>query len=173
LTNSYPRRDIATRRTQDVPRDVLQSLFALELLAPSNPLWIISPWISDVELIDNHGGRFSAIEPGWPNANIRLLSVLSAITDRGGSIVIITNHSKHNDDIERRIHALFDPQLRFIRDEHVHTKGIVGERFMVTGSMNLTHSGVYRNDEHLQYDTDPTRIHEWRVDLQQHWGGQL
>ncbi len=170
MTSDYPRRDLASQRSRDVPRDMLQSLFAAELLAPSRPLWILSPWISDVELINNRGGRFAAIEPSWPNTTIRLLSILMAITGRGGEVVIISNRASHNDEFERRVHDLADPALRFLRDELVHTKGIVSERFMVSGSMNLTYGGVFRNEEHVLYETDPARIYEWRVELQQRWG---
>ena len=170
MTGEYPSRDLASERSRDVPREILQSLFVAELLAPSRPLWILSPWISDVELIDNHGGRFSAIEPAWPSAWIRLPAILRGLADRGGRVVIVANRATHNDDFERRVHELGDPALRFIRDESLHAKGIVGERFLIAGSMNLTYGGVRRNDEQLHYATDPERIHEWRVELEQKWG---
>ena len=153
-----------------MPRDMLQSLFVAELLVPSRPLWILSPWISDLELIDNRGGRFSGIEPNWPNAGIRLMSILKAIASRGGQVTIVTNDTPHNDEFERRLQRLAIPSLRFVRDALIHTKGIVGEQFMIAGSMNLTYGGVYRNDEHVLYDTEPSRIHEWRVELRQRWG---
>lgn len=170
MSADHPRRDLASRESLDMPYDILQSVFATELLAPSRPLWILSPWISDVELIDNRGGRFSGIEPSWPSAGIRLMSILHTVTARGGQVIIVVNRATHNDEFERRLQVLGDPGIRFIRDELVHAKGIVGERFLVAGSMNLTYGGVHRNDEHIEYDTDPARIHEWRVELEQRWG---
>ena len=125
-----------------------------------------------MELIDNRGGRFSAVEPEWPNAGIRLLAILRSLTARGGEIVVVTNDANHNDEFGRRVEELSDKAIRFARDKNLHAKGIVGERFMVAGSMNLTHGGVFRNDEHLLLETDPARIHEWRVDLDQRWGVQ-
>ena len=166
----HPSRDLASARSRDVPRAMLQSLFVAELIAPSRPLWILSPWISDVELIDNRGGRFAGIEPAWPSAWIRLLPILRAIAERGGRVVIVANRAPHNDEFERRLRDLDEPALCFIRDESVHAKGIVGEHFLIAGSMNLTYGGVRRNDEHLHYATDPERIHEWRVELEQKWG---
>ena len=166
----FPSRDIASQRSRDVPRDVLQSLCILELLEPSRPLWILSPWISNVALIDNRGGRFAAVEPEWTNADIRLLTVLCALSARGGEINIVTNDAQHNDEFGRRVEELDDNSIRFIRDKYLHAKGIVSEHFVVSGSMNLTHSGVFRNDEHLFYETDPARVHEWRIDLDQRWG---
>lgn len=168
--SAHPSRDIASQGSYDVPRDVLQSLFVLELLSPSRPLWILSPWISDVALIDNQGGQFSAVEPAWPSAEIRLLSILSALASRGGRVVIVSNKASHNDEFERRCKDLEDRDISFLREDDLHAKGIVGERFMISGSMNLTHNGVFRNDEHLLYETDPARIHAWRVELDQRWG---
>jgi hypothetical protein len=33
-------------------RDLLQSLFALEAVLPSNPLWLLSAWITDASILD-------------------------------------------------------------------------------------------------------------------------
>lgn len=46
---AYASRDIAARG-RHVPQDFLQSIFVCEMMAPSDPLWIVSPWISDVEV---------------------------------------------------------------------------------------------------------------------------
>ena len=166
----FPSRDLSSSKSLEVPGDFLQSIFVLELLAPSRPLWIVSPWISDVEVIDNRGGRFAALNPSWPNGPIRLLSVLEAVVDRGGSVMLIANDSRHNDDFERRVKELGRESVRFLRDEDVHSKGIVGNQFSLDGSMNLTFSGVNRNDEHLIYRTDPEDIAERRLELDQRWG---
>ena len=169
---SYPSRDLTTQeRTRDVPADFLQSVFALELLAPSRPLWIVSPWVSDIELLNNEGGRFSALNPDWPNAQIRLVAVLETLAARGGEVVIVTSSDPHNDALERRLHDLGSEAIRLVREQQLHMKGIVGEHFTLDGSMNLTYNGVHRNEEHLIYRTDPAEVQEHRVELAQRWGG--
>ena len=41
-------------------RELLESLFAAELLSPSRCLWLVSPWLTDLELLDNRAGAWSA-----------------------------------------------------------------------------------------------------------------
>ena len=50
-------------------RKVIQELITLmmvgELLDPGSTVWIVSPWISDVPLLDNRAGSFDAVNPEW------------------------------------------------------------------------------------------------------------
>ena len=39
---------------------------------PSKELWIVSPWISNIELIENRGGDFDIINPDWRGKIIKL-----------------------------------------------------------------------------------------------------
>ena len=172
MSGSPPSRDIAASHSRDVPRDFLQSLFVCELLAPSQPLWIVSPWISDVELLDNSGRQFSALNPSWPAAPIRLSRIIETLLDRGGAVRIVVNRDPHNAEFESRISDLIEryaPSLSFRRHADLHEKGITGEHSALDGSMNLTFNGVYRNDEHLIYRTDPAKVHERRLGLDHAW----
>ncbi len=174
LPMEHPHRDIVTARSRDVPRDFLQSLFACELMEPSRPLWIVSPWISDVVLLDNSARQFAALNSSWSPGPIRLIAVLTTLLDRGGSVRILVNDTEDNDEFAHTVRELLDRYpgaCSFRRVTNLHTKGIVGERFTLDGSMNLTHSGVYRNEEHLIYRTDPADVHERRLTLSDEWGG--
>ena len=172
----YPDRDIATRGSALVPQDFLQSLFVAELLWPSQRLWISSPWISDVALIDNTARQFSSLNPDWPAARIRLSAVLEALLERGAEVILITNLSPHNEDFLARmtpLERLYGNRLRIIRTANLHEKGILGDTFTLNGSMNLTYSGVYSNEEYLIYRCDPARVAERRVTLEDRWREQL
>ena len=47
-----------------VLKELMQNIFVAELLNPSQKLvWIVSPWVSDVPLIDNRGGNFDIVNP--------------------------------------------------------------------------------------------------------------
>ena len=46
--------------------DALQCVFVSEVLVPSTPLWIITPWISDVPIIDNRAGPIQRADPCPP-----------------------------------------------------------------------------------------------------------
>lgn len=153
-------------------RDLLQSLFAAELLSPSRRLWLLFGWISDIALIDNRARQFSALQPDWPASEIRLSSILNALLDKGGSIVLVLREVKHNLEFVDRIaplQAQYPDRLRLHLAPDVHDKGILGDDFLVSGSMNLTFNGITVNDEHLSLRTDPASIEEWRMTLEQKW----
>lgn len=83
-------------------RDVLQSLFAAELLRPSRRLWIGFGWISDIEILDNEARQFAALQPDWPAAPIRLASVIEALANKGCDVVVlIRDHINNRGFIER------------------------------------------------------------------------
>jgi phosphatidylserine/phosphatidylglycerophosphate/cardiolipin synthase-like enzyme len=167
----YPERSLHTASSALVPADFLQSIFVGELLVPSRRLWISSPWISDVELIDNSGRQFSSINPLWPADRIRLSAILRTVLERGGKVVIVTNDSRHNDELMARLEAtrVSFPGLALARVTTLHEKGIVGDRFALDGSMNLTYNGVYVNEEYLIFRTDPAAVTERRLTLENRW----
>ena len=77
--------------------DALQSIFVSELLAPSSPLYLVTPWISDVPLLDNRTGRFAGLLPGLPARWIRMAELLGHQLVRGGSLVVACRPDAHNE----------------------------------------------------------------------------
>ena len=59
------RRILAARGQAHVPREFLESLFTAELLRPSRRLFLVSPWISDIAVIQNLGRRYASLDPTW------------------------------------------------------------------------------------------------------------
>ena len=56
----------------------LQAAFASELIAPSRSIWIVSPWISDIQIIDNRAGGFDAVlDASWGQRQVRLAEILA------------------------------------------------------------------------------------------------
>jgi phosphatidylserine/phosphatidylglycerophosphate/cardiolipin synthase-like enzyme len=173
---SHPRRDIHATGLRSIASDFLQSLFVAEIIHPSRRLWISSPWLSDIEVIDNTARQFASLCPEWPAIRIRLSTVIRTLLERGADIVIIVNESPHNGDLMDRIAPLIQThagRLHTIADANVHEKGILGDRFTLNGSMNLTYGGVNINDELLIYRTDPETVAERRVALEYRWREHL
>jgi hypothetical protein len=154
-------------------RDLLQSLFAAELLSPSRRLWLGFGWISDIEILDNQARQFSALQPDWPAAMIRLSAVLEAIAAKGGRIVILIRRHKHNEGFVEKMRGLGQPGITVVVTPDFHEKGMLGDGYVLSGSMNLTWNGVTVNDEHVVLRTDPAAISERRVQLEEKWGGSL
>src|SRR4026209_1396521 len=81
---------------RNAARELLQIMFASELLAPSRCLWIVSPWLRDVPVLDNATGSFAALCSEFPRSDVRLSQVLRELIDRGTSVVIATRPDSGN-----------------------------------------------------------------------------
>jgi len=157
-------------------RDMLQSIFVAEMIQPSRRLWLLFGWVSDIEILDNRARQFAALQPDWPANGIRLSSVLRALVERGSNVVLIARDVEHNRSFSKQLIALcseFGSRLVVTLKPEVHEKGILGDDFLLSGSMNLTHNGVNTNDEHLTLRTDLSSVEEWRISLEQKWTGLL
>src|SRR4051812_22681560 len=128
--------------------DLLAGLFSAELCSPSTCLWLVSPWISDVELIDNSTGGFDALTR-FGRRPIRLVEILAALAGLGTHIVIGTTTDSHNTAFLQRLRALaadlrVDRKLTVSIDpsEKLHTKALTGDDFALSGSMNITFNGI-------------------------------
>lgn len=169
-------RDIYSRRSADLPADLLQSLFIAELLFPSARVWISSPWIIDFDLIDNSSRQFASLVPGWPATPIRFSDVLRELLNRNSEIIIISNYDPKNANFLSRMEEMIDVfpgRVHVFRENLVHEKGILTDNFTLDGSMNLTYQGVNYNQEHVGYRHQPEAIHERRLVLESHWEDHL
>lgn len=158
--------------SQNLIRELLQMMFLGELLAPGDErAWLVSPWISNVVLFDNRTGGFNAINPEWGNREIRLIDVMSDMMARGTALGIATNWDSHNDPLIDSLtvaadEGSFADRLCVVRRQHLHIKGLLLKRGLLTGSMNLTYSGLELNDEMVVYDTTPKILAEGRINFE-------
>ncbi len=172
----YPSRDLHGPAQSRAVRDLLQSLFVAELIHPSPKLWLFFAWISDVEIIDNSGREFAALEPDWPAAPIRLSQVLRAMLARGVAIRLVIRADGHNDYFISRLQTLkahYGGQIKWTVEESFHAKGLLGVDYFLSGSMNLTLNGISINGEHLVLRTDPATVAEQSIELETRWEGRM
>ncbi len=151
--------------------ELLQLLFAAELVTPSRCLWIVSPWIRDVPVIDNSSGGFSSLCPDFPCTEVRLSRVLTRLMERGTKLVIATRPDEENRHVVDAISAVNVDLLKIHVQKDLHAKGIVGDRFCLTGSMNLTFMGVNKATEMIVLERDPSRVEELRLVFAGEYGG--
>ena len=155
-------------------RDLLQSLFALELLRPSRRLWLGFGWISDIEILDNRARQFSALYPDWPATQIRLSAVVEALVAKGCEVVVLIRDDANNRSFIEKMRPLArSGAVRLVIAPDFHEKGLLGEDYVLSGSMNLTWNGVTVNDEHILLRTDPPAVAERRLQLEEKWGAFL
>jgi phosphatidylserine/phosphatidylglycerophosphate/cardiolipin synthase-like enzyme len=156
---------------------LLQSILAAELISPSELLWLVSPWVSDVAVLDNRSGALTGLEPTWASRSISLVEVLVALLGRGTRIVVATRTDAHNRRFLDRLAAGaraagVDERLRILQDERerLHEKGLLGDDYYLSGSMNFTQSGIRLNDEAVKYELDEEAVARARVHFRQHYG---
>ncbi len=169
-------RDFTTPWQSRAVYDVLQSLLLAELVHPSAELWLLSAWITDVEIIDNSARAFAGIRPDWPKGRIRLSSVLEALVGRGGRVAVVLREVEHNDPFQNRLKAIqknFRGCLGLAVSTTAHEKALIGDDYVLGGSMNITMSGLNHSDEHVLLRVDAEAAAQRRLSLSARWGGQL
>lgn len=173
---TLPSRDIHGPAQSRAIQDVLQSLFAAELLKPSTPLWLCFAWITDIQLLDNSARQFALIQPDWPAAPIRLSKVLGALLSRGGQINVVIREHEHNATfitLLEQLRAEHGSSLRWAVGNNFHAKGLLGDSYFLNGSMNLTVNGVTVNEEHVVLRLDPALLAQQRLEFVERWEGEL
>ena len=145
-------------------RDLMESIFTAELIKPSECLWLVAPWISDIEIFDNSSGKFS-IFPDYEGRKVPLSAVLKEIAFRGGSIVVVTSDDAPNDSFKAAItRRFYESGLEDHLSLHVepvdelHTKAITGDDFVLDGSMNFTRNGVEIKDERIHFSMETSEV---------------
>jgi phosphatidylserine/phosphatidylglycerophosphate/cardiolipin synthase-like enzyme len=156
-------------------QELLQTMFVAEVLQPGEEIWIVSPWISNVVLIDNRTGNFDALNPEWGRREIRLVDVLTTLMARGTLVRIVTRSDASNDAFRTRLRELahehgVEEQVSLRIHDHLHTKGILLSRCLLMGSMNLTYNGMVINDEWVEFSIDPQELARTRLEFHHYMG---
>ena len=171
-----PSRDLHGPAQSRAVRDLLQSLFAAELIYPSKKLWLFFAWITDIEILDNSARQFGALEPDWPATQIRLSRVLDALLTRGVKVRLIIREHGYNNYFVGRLNDLkarHGDKVKWVVERDFHAKGLLGSDYFLSGSMNLTVSGITVNGEHLVLRCDPAAVAEQSVQLETQWESLL
>ncbi len=159
--------------------ELLQAAFASELVAPSRSIWIVSPWISDIPIIDNRTGGFDAVlDASWGQRQVRLAEILARCVTLGTHLQVATRPDSHNATFLSRLEALINgkaaqQRLTVHRAEDLHEKGILTSRFHLGGSMNLTYRGITILEEAIRYATSEEAISLAQLTYHDRWGGVL
>lgn len=165
-------------RCQDEVRELLQAIFVGEMIAPSRCLWLVSPWITDIPIIDNRTGAFDALDSNWGPRVLRLGEVIGRSLQIGTTVVIGTRSLRHNRPFLSQLAAAAaelggSSALLLNEAEDLHEKGLLGDDFYLSGSMNLTYGGVELLEETVKFDTAEDVVAQARLVYHERWGGEL
>jgi hypothetical protein len=169
-------RDLTGPTQSRAIRDLLQSLFVLEALQPSQPLWLLSAWITDTPLLDNSARQFAAIDPEWDTGPVMLSRILRTILERSGHIHVITRKDEINRPFVEKLRALqtdHGGRLLVLVEDNFHDKGLIGADYELAGSMNFTGKAITGGVEHVILRTDATTVAERRLELNALWKRRL
>jgi hypothetical protein len=154
--------------------DCLTSLLASLLIQPGK-VWLVSPWVSDFDLIDNRNLEWRMIGPHWGGRQIRFSEVLADAVNQGCHLQLVTNNVQENDAFKQRlvdrINSASRGRFHHIKSERLHTKGLLAHIFFVKGSMNFTYSGTNVNEEHLTITLDSDEVSEARLEFEERYSG--
>jgi len=161
---------------------LLQGLFATELIAPSTCLWLVSPWISNIPILDNAANAFRHVEPNWPRGKVRLAAVLTKLIEEGTTVHVATRPERRGAWVESTNAFLqvlsesvgYEVERLVIhreQEDRLHQKGLLGDHFYLRGSMNFTHNGIQVNNEQVEFTDSRDAIGRARHEFKERWGG--
>jgi hypothetical protein len=140
-------------------------------------VWIVSAWLRDIPVLDNSTGSFSSLAPSLPRDDVRLSRVLGELLDRGAHVVIATRpgDAGNRQVIESVLAGApgRSAAVSFLERPTLHVKGLLGDRFALTGSMNLTFNGVDNLNEMLSFQSDRQHVEALRLMFREEYGGIL
>lgn len=165
--NSIQPRQIRNRQATRFFPDLLQSIFAGEILAPSEELWLVSPWISDIPILNNAAGQFRSVVPEWDLAPIRISQILHYLAKRSTKIHVAIREEKHNKPFLQCLEMV--DGINIYVAPLLHEKGLLGDDYFLSGSFNLTFNGITLNDEIAHLYTDKAIIAANRISFNERW----
>ncbi|WP_030223776.1 phospholipase D-like domain-containing protein DpdK [Streptomyces sp. NRRL WC-3626] len=141
-----------------------------ELTSPGPVMWLVSPWISDVKILDNSQGAYDDLFDDNPPSSCSLADLLARITAAGTSLTVVTRPDTHNAQFLGRLRRLTSGHaVRIVQSPAVHEKTICGRDWMLTGSMNFTVRGLLENDEVVSYKVGGSDAAQARLELAHRW----
>ena len=161
-------------------RDLLESILAIEILSPGKKLWLVSPWITDVPILDNRSGSYGGLDPAWPKRRLSLAELLASLLVRGPdtriSVVTRPNGFPATGRFQERLRTLVDLKGNLDRlsfddgREDLHIKGLVMDCSALSGSMNFTNNGISVLEESVQLQIDDYTVSEFLKSFEAKYG---
>jgi hypothetical protein len=145
---------------------LLANVWACEVVRPSGLLVLAVPQLADGPAVDNRGGSFSGIEPGWDEREVRVSDVLLRTAARGGRVWVVTRRTPDRPNVllarlrERAAETGATARLRTAELDTLPAAGLFADGFTVRGPILLGEDGPDFLGEAVVFDvtTDPNRI---------------
>ncbi|MER5418954.1 phospholipase D-like domain-containing protein DpdK [Streptosporangium roseum] len=169
------RRTVRTGGRMSLRADsILSTALLAELVHPGGSVWLVSGWITDVEVLDNTQGAYESLLGENPPGVCRLSELIIRMVRSGNEVHIVTRPDSHNRIFTERVRTALpnSSKLHIIFNPKVHEKTICGRDWMITGSMNFTVSGFGENEESVTYQIDDPEVAQAHLDFTEKWKRQ-
>jgi PLD-like domain len=155
-------------------KEVLSNLLIGLILCPDD-VWMVSPWITDFQLLDNRAGDWNSVQPSWGARYINLSELLILAVDSGCKLHLVTTSDEINDYfLKKLVGGIQNSELfKLVINDKLHTKGLLCSSFFLAGSMNFTYSGANKNDEHIQLTTNKNSISEAKLEFEHRYNAEV
>lgn len=158
-------------RTSLVSNFLLSELLASHAGFPHDPLYLISPWITNFSLSLPAGSDLSTIIDSAEQTP-RLFDVIFQIAENGRNVLIAIQ--PENQQPMRTATfvtpllelAKLQPNISIRQNSRLHAKIYAGQFGAMHGSLNLTESGTSRNIEFSSFASDVRTITRLRNEAQ-------
>jgi phosphatidylserine/phosphatidylglycerophosphate/cardiolipin synthase-like enzyme len=149
--------------------ELISAALVSELLEPSRDLWLVSPWISDIAVLDNRDQHLDPVLGDLYVREVYLSEVLAMLARGGSTLHVAVRPDEHNTAFLERLERNLGEPLDLHRGDDLHEKTLCGDEWVITGSMNFTWNGLAVNDEAVTYTVDRKLAAQTRLDLEHRW----
>jgi len=151
-------------------KEVLGAQLVALMMNPQ-PLWLVSPWVSNFTVLDNRSGNWDYVEPAWGNREIYFLELLAGMVNYGVELKMVTRNQPINSDFVKQLRNRLHEKAVFhhMWSDALHTKGLLSHAFFLQGSMNFTWSGSNRNEECMVLTNDRDIITTSRMEFEKQY----
>ncbi|WP_020388786.1 phospholipase D-like domain-containing protein DpdK [Kribbella catacumbae] len=150
--------------------DLLTSTLLSELCCPSDELWIVSGWITDIPILENKHRQYDAVLESVARSSLSLTEVLAELAARGAHLHVALRSVDHNTRFRNRLQDRVRPdRLSLYESADVHEKIMVGNDWVMKGSMNFTWNGVQQNEESIDFSVGKAAASFERLELRTRW----
>ena len=157
-------------------KQLIGGIIATELVSPSEEFWLVSPWISNVPVLEDTAGRFRQINFAG-GERLDLVPFLTFLLEAGTEVTVVTLSNPKNESAVflRELEASckgtpFDANLRIQLKEDLHAKGLLSDGCAIIGSMNWTYRGINVNDELVHYTATQENVASLKQEFWSEYG---
>lgn len=76
-------------------REVLSAQLVALIMQPE-PIWLVSPWVSNFPLLDNRSGHWDSIDPAWGGREMDFIELLACAANNGAPLSLVTRDDPMN-----------------------------------------------------------------------------